>query len=293
MSYDSTRRIITLDDCKRNMAFADENAGSPKDITGATQANPCALTIPGHKAKNGDTLRIDNVGGMTELNGLYFPITKVDADHVTLDGVDSRTYTAYTSGGVAYVQTAKDAKRDAILASLLDVATDEIERFIGQPVMSKAVVDILDGSGYNKQYVHTGRIITITTPQGGSIADSVQYRNGIGEWENIVPSADYIFVEEQANWAVELLSYYIFPMASPNRNIRIAFNAGFSPVPGDFVHVCQQMVGVLWDESKAGGRPRLGMNSIAHNVAGASSTDSFMDMDPSWALRLGKYRRLL
>ena len=44
-------------------------------------------------------IEIDGVGGMVQLNGNIYTITTVDADHFTLNGIDSTIYTPYTSGG--------------------------------------------------------------------------------------------------------------------------------------------------------------------------------------------------
>ena len=72
-----------------------------KVITGATQANPCALTVVGHGWTTGDKVSVDSVGGMVQLNDRAFLITVTGLDTFTLDGVDSTAYTAYTAGGNA------------------------------------------------------------------------------------------------------------------------------------------------------------------------------------------------
>lgn len=70
-----------------------------KSITLATQANPVALTIAGHGLITGTVVMITVVGGMTQLNDKLFTATVVDANTVTLDGVDGSAFPAYTSGG--------------------------------------------------------------------------------------------------------------------------------------------------------------------------------------------------
>lgn len=72
-----------------------------KSITAATQGSLCQLTIVGHGRNTGDPVMITGVGGMTAINDRIFAITVVDADNVTLDGVDSSAFGAYTSGGTA------------------------------------------------------------------------------------------------------------------------------------------------------------------------------------------------
>lgn len=75
-------------------------------ITGATQANPCVLTIPGNTYAIDDWIYVIGVVGMTQLNGRYFSVANVSGSNVTisdLNGVpiNSAGYTAYISGGTA------------------------------------------------------------------------------------------------------------------------------------------------------------------------------------------------
>lgn len=69
-------------------------------ITGITKANPAEVTQVGHGYVNGDIIFIANVAGMTQVNNLFFTVTRVDADKYTI-GVDSSAYTTWSSGGVA------------------------------------------------------------------------------------------------------------------------------------------------------------------------------------------------
>ncbi len=68
-------------------------------ITGATQADPCVITIAGHGYSNDDDVEISAVGGMTELNGYRFTVANVTANTFELSGLDSTAYTAFTTGG--------------------------------------------------------------------------------------------------------------------------------------------------------------------------------------------------
>lgn len=70
------------------------------NITGATQANPCEITSVGHGLSTGNQVTISGIVGMTQLNGNTYTITVVDANHFTLNGVDSTGFTAYISGGI-------------------------------------------------------------------------------------------------------------------------------------------------------------------------------------------------
>lgn len=83
-----------------------------KTITGISQDDPGQVLAVGHGYANGDVVFISDVVGMTEVNGLRFTISVVDADNFTI-GVDTTGYTAYVSGGTAqkglYYTTANDS----------------------------------------------------------------------------------------------------------------------------------------------------------------------------------------
>lgn len=75
-------------------------------ITNITQANPAVVTAPGHAFGNGDQIRIDNVSGMTNVNGNYYTVAGVSGNTFQLSGIDSTGFSAYTSGGdVARVES--------------------------------------------------------------------------------------------------------------------------------------------------------------------------------------------
>lgn len=98
-----------------------------KSITGATQANPCVLTVPGHGLTTGQIVQVTSVVGMTQLNGMLFTVNVIDANTISLDGVNSTAYTAYASGGsISYgsFYVAKEATRMRDFTSGATLATD-------------------------------------------------------------------------------------------------------------------------------------------------------------------------
>jgi len=70
-------------------------------VSGITNANPALVTIPAHGYSNGDTVYIDGVEGMTEINNKWYEIANTTANTFELVGVDSTTFGAYTSGGTS------------------------------------------------------------------------------------------------------------------------------------------------------------------------------------------------
>lgn len=73
--------------------------GVTASIEGATAANPVVITATAHPFVNGDTVYIDGVVGMTELNMYEFTVANVAANTFELSGIDGSAYTAYVSGG--------------------------------------------------------------------------------------------------------------------------------------------------------------------------------------------------
>lgn len=72
-----------------------------KNITAASKANPVQLTITAHGLSDGTIVALAAVGGMTELNGLVGSVKVVDANTISLPGINSTNFTTYTSGGTA------------------------------------------------------------------------------------------------------------------------------------------------------------------------------------------------
>lgn len=86
-------------------------------ISAITRANPGEVTTgTDHLLLTGDQVTFSSVGGMTQLNGNTYTITKVSDTKFTL-GVDSSAYTAWTAGGtmtIGFVRTAPDATAPAL-----------------------------------------------------------------------------------------------------------------------------------------------------------------------------------
>lgn len=79
--------------------MVDVTTGNTGTITGASKANPAVITSVAHALFTGARVAIDNIVGMTELNGTTYTVTVIDADNFSLDGIDSTAYTTYVSGG--------------------------------------------------------------------------------------------------------------------------------------------------------------------------------------------------
>lgn len=84
-----------------------------KAITAATKAAPLVLTVTGHGAPDGWPVAISDVLGMTELNAAHEPprgseyvfATATDANTLTFNSIDAKSFATYTSGGILRYQT--------------------------------------------------------------------------------------------------------------------------------------------------------------------------------------------
>ena len=78
-----------------------DHEGQILNITAATQADPVVITAPGHTFRAYKNVIIEEVIGMSDLNGNTYRIANPDetAGTFELEDVDSTGYDAYTSGG--------------------------------------------------------------------------------------------------------------------------------------------------------------------------------------------------
>ena len=72
-----------------------------KSISNITQANPAVVTASSHGFSDGDHVWINSVAGMTELNGRRFTVANKTTHTFELSGINSSSFTAYSSGGTA------------------------------------------------------------------------------------------------------------------------------------------------------------------------------------------------
>lgn len=164
-------------------------------ITGATKANPCVITATGHGFRTGITVTISGVGGMTQLNGNTYTITRIDANSFSLDGVNSTAYGTYTSGGTAtsykYLQ---DVSRTASAYTTTTfwtfaqfgqtlIGANGLDKLQAWTVGSSTVFADLAAAAPTAQFVTTVRDFVVTG-KTSSFANRVQ-------WSDINDSTDW------------------------------------------------------------------------------------------------------
>lgn len=73
-----------------------------ENIQNIYQTNPCSVNSANSGLQTGDQIYIYNAQGMQEINGGPYTVTCIDANHVTLNGINATSFTAFTGGGNIY-----------------------------------------------------------------------------------------------------------------------------------------------------------------------------------------------
>jgi hypothetical protein len=143
-------KIFQGSDAHEDAFFVDSGLtyDNPLTITNITQANPAVVTSTSHGLSNGDKVKLSEVSGMTEVNGLSYLVANVTANTFELTtmagaNVNSTSYSAYVSGG--------EARKKVTTISGLDHLEGE------------TVSILADGAVLPDQVVDTGAI-TLTVP---------------------------------------------------------------------------------------------------------------------------------
>lgn len=140
--------------------------GSAKTITGITQASPGVVTSASHGFSNGDEIYLDNVVGMTELNGRNYLVANATTNTFTLqdlfgNDIDTTGFTAYSSGGDA--DTIYEIAMPYAAADIFDVrfAQSADVMYLVHPSYA---IRTLSRTGHNSWTVATATITGTPTP---------------------------------------------------------------------------------------------------------------------------------
>lgn len=158
------------------------------DISGATNANPCVLTITAHDYNIGDWIFVDSVGGMTQLNGNYYSISATTTNTVTLadlngNAIDSTSYGTYTTGGtVQRVYTLESVYTVSDDLELIKFAQSTNEMILCHPNHPPYALTLISATDWTLLPVQIGT--TIGPPTGVAVTStlssgSVNYSYGV------------------------------------------------------------------------------------------------------------------
>lgn len=183
---------------------------SPFAISGATQANPCVITVTGNNYAIGDWIFIDDtIVGMTQLAGRYFSISNVTGSAVTLAdlngvAIDSTGYGAYVSGGNAariYVVPSPFAAADL---QLLKFAQNIDSMVITHPEYTPQLLTLNGPTSWAFTPLTIGA--TIAPPTGVSVSTTLSAGSSPGtNYSYVVTSIDQNGQESNASIPAGLL----------------------------------------------------------------------------------------
>jgi hypothetical protein len=166
-----------------------------------------------------------------------------------------------------------------------------VEEYTGRKIQPVAVEEILNGKGGTVLWPSFWPVQSIVGGTEAARLGNLQYRDTIADgWLDLLTDEDYIRIDPQLPFQIELLEGYTFP--SGQANIRIEYTAGYSPIPADIAQVVTEMVAVAFRESR-NGEASLGLSSKNMGQAGASGGTSFVDLTPRWKSVLDRYRSLV
>lgn len=157
----NTKRYIELlssgDGSDRLDAFCMDSYltySNPKTITNITKANPGVVTSTSHGFSNGDTIKIFDVVGMTEVNNRSFTVANVTANTFELSGVNTSSYTTYESGGEAHEVVDMISGLDHLEGKTVKIKADgashpDVTVSSGEITLSRMAAEIVIGLEYD------------------------------------------------------------------------------------------------------------------------------------------------
>lgn len=102
-------------------------AGSPKTLTGITQAAPGVASSTSHGLANGTVVVVTTVVGMVEVNDGAFVVKNTATNAFDLSAEDTTLFTAYASGGIATPQTMTEIGTVMGVPTLFDGEANDID----------------------------------------------------------------------------------------------------------------------------------------------------------------------
>ena len=228
-------------------------------ITAATKAEPVVITAASHGFSNGDTVRITDVVGMTELNGNSYKIKGVttntfqltDSNDVDIDGTDFGTY---ISGGEVRVKVTTISGLTHLVGESVAVLGDGAPQS-NQTVTAGGTITLASAASL----VHVGlpyvpKVKTLPIESGSAVG------TGIGKNKRIYKimlmlhrSVGFQFGEVSDNLgslgfqfgdAVDQLDTFIFRTTSTPTGIPPTLVTGIEEMtfPGDWERVSQVLI---------------------------------------------------
>jgi hypothetical protein len=233
-------------------------------VTGITKANPAVVTSAAHNFKTGMTVGFSDVASMVQINGLTGRIAVIDPNNFSV-AIDSRAFSAYTSGGFV-------GPDDALLQKLITAASEFIRQECAREFDSAERTGYYSGDGGKGQ-----RLITINSPitavktltiDGVTIPAA----SGFG-------SAGYSFVPN--GFYISLTGHQFTQGVD---NIVLVYTAGYTIIPYDLAEACWQLAGYRF-----AGKSRIG--HVSKSLGGETVSFEISDVPKNVRQVIERYSR--
>ena len=218
----------------------------PKTITGATQADPVVITSASHGFSDGDEVTIENVVGMTDLNGNTYQVASSATDTFELqdlDGndIDGTGFSAYVSAGDARKKVSKVSGLRHLEGETLAVMGDgsrQADRTVsdGEITLESPAATVCVG------YVSVARGKTLDFDHGGREGTTIGKKKRIVQLSMYLLSINGLTVGPDYD---NLKTWNFRPNNTPEGNPTPLFSGIKGPLPFNGVHGRAQ---VAWEQ---------------------------------------------
>ena len=124
------------------MWIAPTSTTTAGSVAGITLSGTTAVSIKtniAHGAVTDDKVTFANVGGTSELNGNTYTITKTDTTNFTLNGTNSSSFTAWTSGGDVSLFTTTDTNWQLMVETPEKLFEDKVKGYTSSTTTNNAI----------------------------------------------------------------------------------------------------------------------------------------------------------
>lgn len=163
-----------------------------------------------------------------------------------------------------------DSNRDNELLSLITVASENIESYCNQSLISQTNTFYLKGSD----------LPTLVVPAYPctSLISIFERDKASDTWEEITAT---LYEEDKVP--------YLYREDGFDLSYKIQLISGYGTIPGEVTQIANEMVSIMFKESDFG-EARLGIGSKGESGNGMGINTSYLDLNKRWRITLDKYR---
>jgi len=131
----------------------------------------------------------------------------------------------------------EDTDEDALLAALINSASEAIERYTCRVFGSQEFTEYHDGAGRAAIVLRHLPVLSVASVHSDPDREFTE--------ANLIDGADYTLDSEAG-----LIRLDAGTFAEGSQNVKVVYTAGYSAVPGDVALACRIVVAALWERSR-------------------------------------------